>query len=132
MTQTNALRALIVDLMAEVFGLTTTLNDTSLPGSPDFSLRDLKLAIFVRACFSDGCRLHCNVPKTNRKFWQHNLSHDLADDVRIRRKLNRMGWSVIAIWEHEIRSPAVLTRRLEKRREEARKRWLTGSHCISE
>jgi DNA mismatch endonuclease (patch repair protein) len=70
-----------------------------LPGSPDFLLPNLRAVMFVHGCFwhGHGCR---NVsPRTNRTYWRNKLLRNRHRDRRVRRELNRLGWTVLIVWE---------------------------------
>ena len=78
-------------------------NDASLPGSPDFAFRGARLAVFLHGCFWHGCPAHYRQPKSNVRFWRAKLEGNRRRDVRVRRRLNRIGWSVMLVWEHDVR-----------------------------
>jgi DNA mismatch endonuclease (patch repair protein) len=86
-----------------------------VPGKPDFYFRQIKLAIFVDGCFWHGCPLCCRrLPKRRRIFWSRKLTGNLNRDARVRRKLRRLGYKTIRIWEHELRNDKWLRRVLRK------------------
>lgn len=72
-----------------------------LPGQPDVVFRRAKLAVFVDGDFWHGWRF---------SLWSHKLSHHWREkiagnrsrDQRNFRRLRRLGWRVIRIWEHQI------------------------------
>ncbi|OGF62628.1 hypothetical protein A2662_03775 [Candidatus Giovannonibacteria bacterium RIFCSPHIGHO2_01_FULL_45_33] len=72
-------------------------------GSPDFIFPKRKLAVFVDGCFWHGCKQHCILPKSNKKYWLPKIENNSRRDLRNRAKLRRRGWKVIRIWEHEIK-----------------------------
>ena len=79
-------------------------NDRSLPGSPDFAFHAARLAVFVHGCFWHGCPRHYRAPRTRRRFWSAKLAANRRRDARVRRALNRLGWSVMVVWEHSLRN----------------------------
>lgn len=81
-------------------------------GKPDFVFRNLKLAIFVDGCFWHGCPKHGTKPKGNAAFWRRKLAGNKRRDALVSRTLRRAGWRVLRIWEHELKHPAPLLRRL--------------------
>lgn len=86
-----------------------------VPGCPDFYFATAALAVFVDGCFWHGCpRCARNVPRTHRSFWQRKIVENRLRDVRLRRKLNRLGLATFRIWEHQIRKEPWLNR-LKKR-----------------
>jgi DNA mismatch endonuclease (patch repair protein) len=97
-------------------GVTYRLNVTSLPGSPDFANRKIKLAAFVNGCFwhhHRACR-RATIPKTNESFWREKFSANRARDARSIRALRREGFRVILIWECETEKESVLAERLQR------------------
>ena len=76
-------------------------NSKDLPGKPDFALRQSRIAVFVHGCFWHSCPAHRRQPKTNAEFWAGKFEANRKRDNRARRSLNRMGWSVVVLWEHD-------------------------------
>ena len=72
-------------------------------GKPDFVFPRLKLAIFVDGCFWHGCPLHATVPRSNADFWKKKLTANKVRDRIVNRTLRSLGWSVLRIWEHELK-----------------------------
>jgi DNA mismatch endonuclease (patch repair protein) len=76
-----------------------------LPGCPDFVWRKEKLAVFVDGCFWHGHDCGKNVsPKTNADAWREKLERNRKRDRRADRTLRSEGWSVVRVWECELRS----------------------------
>lgn len=75
---------------------------SELPGKPDFVFRQIRLALFVDGCFWHGCHKCGHVPRQNRTYWSVKLMRNRARDVRVRRELKRLGWTVVRVWEHEL------------------------------
>lgn len=82
---------------------------------PDFVFQKPKVALFVDGCFWHGCPRHGTKPKTNAKFWRNKIATNQARDRRVNSALRKRGWSVVRIWEHELRrkDEAKLIRRLK-------------------
>ena len=87
---------------------------TRMFGSPDFVFRSARLAVFVDGCFWHGCEVHRNVPKTNASFWTDKIARNKRRDARVRRVLNAEGWSVLRIWQHDLRYPDRVGRRVRR------------------
>src|SRR5881628_393172 len=70
-----------------------------LPGRPDFVLDSLATTIFVQGCWwhLHGCR--SGWPQHNAIYWKEKLRRNRQRDGRVRRALNRRGWTVLVIWE---------------------------------
>lgn len=73
-----------------------------LPGTPDFAFVARKVAIFVDGCFWHGCRRCYRQPAKNTAYWASKIRTNKKRDERVARKLRRMGWAVMRIWEHSL------------------------------
>ena len=107
-------RALISILRKErVFGWR---RNYPLVGKPDFVFPRKKIALFVDGCLWHGCARHCRIPQTNRGYWENKIAKNKARDFKINKTLRTKGWIVIRIWEHEIKTSAVIRkiRRIKK------------------
>jgi len=77
---------------------------TEVPGRPDFYFPAEKVAVFVDGCFWHACpRCDRNTPSTRPEFWSAKIEATRLRDNRIRRKLRGAGFSVIRVWEHEVK-----------------------------
>lgn len=75
-----------------------------LPGTPDIAFKRLRLAIFVDGCFWHGCPTHGTISKTNTSFWTAKIARNRERDGQVNESLKRLGWKVLRLWEHEVRS----------------------------
>jgi DNA mismatch endonuclease, patch repair protein len=85
-----------------------------LPGRPDLAFRQQKVAVFLDGCFWHGCARCYRRPKSNVDFWTNKLAENVQRDRRVRARLRREGWTVIRIWEHEIRNERAVEIRIRK------------------
>jgi DNA mismatch endonuclease (patch repair protein) len=79
-------------------------------GKPDFVFASKRVAVFVDGCQWHGCPDHYVRPRTRPEFWGPKLAQNVARDIRQTAALESGGWSVVRVWEHELRhdpSPAV-------------------------
>jgi DNA mismatch endonuclease (patch repair protein) len=84
-------------------------------GRPDFAFPQQKLAVFVDGCFWHGCSRCYRRPKSNQRFWDEKLRANRQRDRHVSKTLRRSGWSVVRIWEHQLRSsPDVAVRRIRR------------------
>ena len=86
-------------------GLRYKMNDRSLPGSPDIVLPKYRSIIFIHGCFwhgHKGCKNY-TVPKTNTDFWVAKVARNQERDQEVWRHLEAKGWSVIIVWECELK-----------------------------
>jgi|SRR6185369_12044708 len=101
------------------------LHAKDLPGKPDIVFRQRSAAIFVHGCFwhlHAGCR-DGTIPKSNRNHWRTKLQRNVSRDRQHVRKLRRMGWGVLTVWECEIE-------KMEERLTRKMKVFLSGRHVI--
>jgi DNA mismatch endonuclease (patch repair protein) len=81
-------------------------------GKPDFIFRKERLAVFVDGCFWHGCPRCYIRPKSNRKFWDTKIARNRVRDRQVNRELKASGWRVLRIWEHQLRRPNLVVRRI--------------------
>jgi DNA mismatch endonuclease (patch repair protein) len=74
-----------------------------LVGKPDFVFDKEKVIVFVDGCFWHGCKCK-RLSKTHKIFWKNKIETNIARDKRVSRALQRQGWKVIRIKEHELKS----------------------------
>ncbi len=80
------------------------LHAKKLPGRPDIVFPGKKKAIFVNGCFwhLHGCAKG-KIPKSRQEYWEPKLRTNRdRDDLNIR-KLEALGWSVLVVWQCELR-----------------------------
>ena len=84
-------------------GFRYRLQRKDLPGKPDIVLPGLRIVIFVNGCFwhMHGCKKFV-LPSTNAEFWYDKLSKNKMRDKRNYRKLKKVGWNYIIIWECQL------------------------------
>lgn len=69
-------------------------------GHPDFVWPNAKVAVFVDGCFWHGHTCGKNVtPKTNAQAWCEKIRRTKVRDRESMRRLRKLGWKVIRIWE---------------------------------
>lgn len=89
-------------------------NVKTLPGTPDIVLVGKKKVILVHGCFWHGhrrCR-RAGRPETNRPFWDRKIDGNMERDQIVRRRLSRLGWRVLVLWECETRKSEHMTARI--------------------
>lgn len=98
-TNTGPERALATALRRK--GLVFDQHVKDLPGRPDIVFRSRRVAVFVDGNFWHGWRFPVWEHKLNRK-WRDKIARNRERDQSNFRRLRRMGWSVIRIWEHQV------------------------------
>ena len=80
-------------------------NVRKLPGTPDLVLPKYRTVIFVNGCFwhgHEGCKYFV-WPKNNAEFWRKKIMSNVERDNRNYSELKEKGWSVVVIWECELK-----------------------------
>ena len=80
-------------------------NVSKLPGRPDIVLPKYKTVVFVNGCFwhaHEGCKWFVP-PKSNIEFWNKKFEYNKNRDLNNYLLLNKMGWTVIIVWECALR-----------------------------
>jgi DNA mismatch endonuclease, patch repair protein len=68
---------------------------------PDLVFTRRRVAVFVDGCFWHGCPEHGTTPRTNTGYWIPKLARNRERDGRVTGALEKAGWTVLRIWEHE-------------------------------
>ena len=100
-------------------GFRYRVNDKHLPGRPDIVLPKHRTVVFVHGCFWHGhkdCKNY-TVPKTNTEFWVAKVARNQERDQEVWRKLEAKGWSVIIVWECQLKK-AILEETIDRVAEE--------------
>jgi DNA mismatch endonuclease (patch repair protein) len=98
-------------------GLRYQKNVRVVPGKPDICFLAAKVAVFCDGDFWHGRNwsvLEAQLQRrANSAYWIAKIRTNRLRDVRTRRRLRRSGWTVIRVWETDIRrDPAGAARRL--------------------
>ena len=81
------------------------LHRADLPGRPDLVFPSRRKVVFVNGCFwhkHSGCP-QVRIPATNRDYWLPKLERNRARDERNIALLQEDGWSVMTVWECQLR-----------------------------
>lgn len=74
-----------------------------LPGKPDIVFTRQRLAVFIDGCFWHRCPMHYQAPVTRPEFWEAKIAGNVRRDREVNLMLAQDGWSVLRIWEHEVK-----------------------------
>jgi DNA mismatch endonuclease (patch repair protein) len=66
-----------------------------------------RVAVFIDGCFWHGCPEHGRTPKANVHYWGPKLQRNTRRDRLVTEALERDGWVVLRLWEHESVTVAV-------------------------
>jgi DNA mismatch endonuclease (patch repair protein) len=84
-----------------------------LYGKPDFVFPKQRLAIFVDGCFWHGHNCRNTKPKDNANYWESKINRNKNRDVQVTETLTNKNWTVIRIWECELKNTTRLIDRLQ-------------------
>lgn len=87
-------------------GFRYRLHNKKLPGTPDIVLPKYKTVIFINGCFwhgHEGCKYYV-IPKTRTDWWLDKINRNIEKDKENKIKLTNIGWSIIEIWECELKA----------------------------
>ncbi|HEY0794294.1 MAG TPA: very short patch repair endonuclease [Acidisarcina sp.] len=110
----DTLPELAVRKMVHGLGYRFRLYEASLPGRPDIVFTRKRKVIFVHGCFwhlHRGCR-NSRPPKSRLEYWGPKLEGNVKRDKLVRRRLLRLRWKCLIVWECELSNPDKLTRRI--------------------
>ena len=80
-----------------------SVRSKGVPGAPDFVFARRHLAVFSDGCFFHGFPRCGHIPRTNAAYWKAKIARNRRRDARISRTLRSLGYSVIRIWECQLR-----------------------------
>lgn len=90
------------------------IHSKTLPCSPDISNKKRKKAIFIHGCFwhrHPGCK-RASFPTTNVEYWEKKFARNVERDRRCLNAYREMGWTVLVIWECELRQKEQMVKKL--------------------
>jgi len=79
-------------------------NSAKYFGKPDLVLKKYKTVIFIDSCFWHGCKKHCRMPATNKKYWLDKIERNKERDKVVNKFYKKSGWRIIRIWEHDLKN----------------------------
>jgi DNA mismatch endonuclease (patch repair protein) len=109
----NKATELVLISIFRVNGITGWRRNLKLPGKPDFVFRRDRLVVFVDGCFWHGCKRHCRLPQNNRRYWQNKITRNASRDRKTIHCLQKIGWRVLRVWEHSLKTPASVAQRIK-------------------
>ncbi len=76
---------------------------SALCGRPDFVFPKYRIAVFVDGCYWHGCKKCSLGAKSNEDYWLAKIAGNVKRDRANARQLRKNGWTVIRIWEHDLK-----------------------------
>jgi DNA mismatch endonuclease, patch repair protein len=107
---------LLVRSLVHRLGYRFRLHRKDLPGAPDLVFPARHKVIFVHGCFWHGhaCPRGARLPKANADYWREKIARNRKRDRRHRRNLGQLGWSVLTLWECQLRNQQQIAERLTR------------------
>lgn len=127
--QTGTSTELSVQALLRSLGYRFSVKAKDLPGRPDIVNRAGRWAIFVHGCFwhAHDCALW-KTPKANSKFWETKFADNRKRDKKKRTELRRLEYSVLTVWQCELKNE---TRAKSKLLKFLTKAHIANGHAIS-
>ena len=85
-----------------------------LSGKPDMLFPLKRIAIFVDGCFWHGCHRCGKYSGLSGGFWINKIDANRRRDQRITAELESVGWMVVRVPEHNIRTKSALARTIDR------------------
>ena len=87
--------------LAHGLGYRFRLHRKDLPGKPDLVFPSRRKIIFVHGCFwhQHRCKRGNRIPSSRQEYWLAKLQGNAARDKIVVRKLRKLGWGVLVVWE---------------------------------
>jgi DNA mismatch endonuclease, patch repair protein len=82
-------------------------------GKPDFIFPKVRIAIFIDGCFWHGHNCRNTKPKDNQEYWTQKINRNIQRDKIVNEHLTNKGWTVVRLWECELKDSEILTERLK-------------------
>jgi DNA mismatch endonuclease (patch repair protein) len=80
------------------------LNAQDVAGCPDFVFDRARVAVFLDGCFWHGCPACHRPPSSNQEYWTKKIARNRKRDRRVTRSLRGERWTVLRIWEHQLKA----------------------------
>ncbi|MCL1946493.1 MAG: very short patch repair endonuclease [Chitinivibrionia bacterium] len=85
------------------YKITGWIRGYKVKGKPDFTFLKRRVVIFADGCFWHGHRCRNTAPKDNAEYWRKKIERNIARDVTITAAFEARGWTVLRIWECELK-----------------------------
>jgi len=83
------------------FRIDLKIGDGRSAPRPDVVFQRAKVAVFVDGCYWHSCPDHGTTVATNGAYWSAKLARNRRRDAENNEALERLGWLVIRVWEHD-------------------------------
>ena len=82
-------------------------------GKPDFTFPSIRVVVFVDGCFWHGHSCRNVTPKDNADYWSKKVERNKTRDKEVNQTLDEKGWTVIRLWECELKNENLLKEKLQ-------------------
>lgn len=93
----------LISLLTEN-GITGWRRNYNVKGHPDFVFLKKRVAVFVDGCFWHGHDCRNTHPSVNKEYWKKKRAANIKHDNEITARFESRGWTVIRIWECELKT----------------------------
>lgn len=93
----------LVEAELRALGVAFEMHARDLPGRPDFVFREPRVAVFVDGDFWHGRAFAEWRMKLSEK-WETKIATTIARDRRNSRALRSEGWTVVRVWERQVKT----------------------------
>jgi len=83
------------------------LHRKDIPGRPDIAFIRWHVAVFVDGVFWHGHPDHWNPDKAASDYWRTKIARNIERDQAANAALTAMGWTVIRMWDQDIKSDVI-------------------------
>lgn len=87
-------------------GIYFTQHVKKVIGKPDITFLRKKIAVFIDSDFWHKHQENFQMPKSNREYWEKKINRNVERDKEVNKALKENGWTVIRIWESDIKENA--------------------------
>ena len=107
---------MIVRRFTHRMGYRFRLHRADLPGKPDLVFPSRRAVIFVHGCFWHGhqCKRGARTPKNNSEYWTAKIARNIERDKDHGRRLERLKWRAMILWECELRDEQRLRAKIRR------------------
>lgn len=107
----NTKPELLVQAALRKTGIRFKKHVKKIPGNPDIVFSSAKLVVFIDGDFWHGYRFPAWANNL-KPFWRKKIDGNRRRDQKNFRKLRKMGWKILRVWDHQIENN--LSRVVEK------------------
>ena len=73
-----------------------------------------RVAVFIDGCFWHRCPEHATMPTRNYEYWLAKFRRNMDRDASNNTNLQKLGWHVLRVWEHEVKNPELAEAAVER------------------